>query len=694
MDFDVDIFISYAHIDNLSLKEGAQGWIAAFHKALEIRLAQLIGEKPRIWRDQKLQGNDFFGDEIVKQFPHTAMMISILSPRYLKSEWCTKEVKEFYSAATKGIGTRVGNKSRILKIIKTRVPFDAHPPEIVDTLGYEFYITDEATGKAKELHERSAGQLEHLYWGKLDDIAHDIRDLLEDLKESKCLPASTNIDSKTEIKTDGKTDGKTESEASPDDALTVYLAETTSDLHEYRDMVKRQLRDSGYRVVPDSRLALVKKEFVESVEKYLEESVMSLHLVGSKYGLVPEGATKSIVSLQNDLAVKRSQTGQLHRLIWLMEDKTLSEGKQQGYIDTLRSSPEAQYKADLFETSIEDFKSAVLEKLDALKHAAQEVKNPYGFIRTVYLAEINHELDAARLGIREGLLARGCKVLPEEELPLVYNQTAAESDALLDQCDLSIHLLGDHYAVVPEETEKSIPAIQLEQAAKKCTAGKLERLVLLPSADTQYDDKRQEAFITAVKDTDRNLPNTRVWEAAREQLADIVFEKLENIDAQRAQAAEDAAAVAPAQEACDTRQGPANIYVICDKQDLENEETNHLTELEDYLFDSGCEVVLPLFDGSEEEMMTDHQENLKNCDAVIIFYGAGGEPWMRSISRDLSKIAGYGRSRPLEFKAAFLAPPETRTKKRFRSHELFVINAVDGFFPSVAEPFVAKLKQD
>ena len=91
MTFEMDVFISYAHIDNLPLREGESGWIASFHKALEVRLAQLLGEKPRIWRDQKLQGNDFFGDEIVKQFPsklfhyHFAFYISRYSLFFSKS---------------------------------------------------------------------------------------------------------------------------------------------------------------------------------------------------------------------------------------------------------------------------------------------------------------------------------------------------------------------------------------------------------------------------------------------------------------------------------------------------------------------------------------------------------------------------------------------------------------------------------
>ena len=56
MSFENDIFISYAHIDDMALVEGQKGWISSFHRALEIRLGQLLGRTPRIWRDPKLPG--------------------------------------------------------------------------------------------------------------------------------------------------------------------------------------------------------------------------------------------------------------------------------------------------------------------------------------------------------------------------------------------------------------------------------------------------------------------------------------------------------------------------------------------------------------------------------------------------------------------------------------------------------------
>ena len=81
MSFENDVFISYAHIDDVPLIEGQKGWIANFHRALEVRLAQLLGRNPRIWRDPKLQGNDIFADRLVERLPGVAILVSVISPR-------------------------------------------------------------------------------------------------------------------------------------------------------------------------------------------------------------------------------------------------------------------------------------------------------------------------------------------------------------------------------------------------------------------------------------------------------------------------------------------------------------------------------------------------------------------------------------------------------------------------------------
>jgi hypothetical protein len=81
--FEHDFFISYAHLDDESLVEGEPGWVARLHRLLEIRVGQLVGEKPKIWRDPKLQGNDYFADTLLERLPRIAALVSVLSPRYV-----------------------------------------------------------------------------------------------------------------------------------------------------------------------------------------------------------------------------------------------------------------------------------------------------------------------------------------------------------------------------------------------------------------------------------------------------------------------------------------------------------------------------------------------------------------------------------------------------------------------------------
>jgi hypothetical protein len=111
-DFENHIFISYAHRDNLPLSEGQKGWIESLHRALEIRLGQTLGADPRIWRDPKLGGNDYFADSLATQLSKAAILVTVLSPSYVNSEWCSRELKEFYGFATKQGGVRVDDKSR------------------------------------------------------------------------------------------------------------------------------------------------------------------------------------------------------------------------------------------------------------------------------------------------------------------------------------------------------------------------------------------------------------------------------------------------------------------------------------------------------------------------------------------------------------------------------------------------------
>jgi len=489
-DYEDDIFISYAHNDNQALMEGQRGWVDVFHQALERRLQVHLGAKPSIWRDPRLQGNEYFADSLVEQIPKVAILISVLSPSYINSEWCRRETQMFHSIATETGGIRLGNKARIFKVEKIHVALDKHPSELQGMTGYQFYYMDDH--RARELSAESAHAID--YWQRIDDVAMDIAGLLQAMKSGGAGPDVQVF------------------QAPAGD--TVYLAETSSDLSPQRDNIKRELQERGHQVMPDRPLPLNGPELQDAVRNYLQTSKLSIHLIGANYGVIPEAADRSVVCLQNDLAAERSRGNSFARLIWLPEGLESREDRQRQFIEYLKCDATAQQGADVLQTSIEELKTYIQDKLR----------------------------------------------------PKPKSVTANGNGN------------GDRHA------------------------------------------------------------------------------------------------------------GPLRVYVICDKEDYDA-----IAPLEDYLFSQGFEVTLPLMEGDEAEVREDHKESLLLCDAVVIFYGKSSEGWLRTKLRDLQKIAGYGRTKPMLAQAIFTGPPDTPAKQRYRTREALLLRNFDQFTPESLQPFIDEI---
>ena len=143
--FTDDVFISYRHLDNELQDEQGKGWIDNFHDRFESVLGETLGYEPAIWRDPRLPGNAYFADVLEARIRSTAVLISILSPGYLQSDWCIGELREFCHLAESNGGLLVGERMRIFKVVKTHVERSQHPPEFQKQLGYEFYEIDKMT---------------------------------------------------------------------------------------------------------------------------------------------------------------------------------------------------------------------------------------------------------------------------------------------------------------------------------------------------------------------------------------------------------------------------------------------------------------------------------------------------------------------------------------------------------------------
>src|SRR2546423_6673367 len=178
--FENQVFISYAHIDNASLSGTAEGWIDALHDRLKKRLAMLLGKELEIWRDSKLTGHDIFNETILINLSRSALLLSVLSPRYIQSNPCRTELKDFLRVAVENGGVRFRDKHRVLKVVKTYVPLEQHPDELKDLLGYEFYERDLASGRVRKFDYEVLPQKDKRYFDRLEDLAQDIANFFQD----------------------------------------------------------------------------------------------------------------------------------------------------------------------------------------------------------------------------------------------------------------------------------------------------------------------------------------------------------------------------------------------------------------------------------------------------------------------------------------------------------------------------------
>ncbi len=489
MRFEHDLLISYAHIDDQALVEGEDGWVSRLHHLLDVRVGQLLGSSPKIWRDQKLQGNDYFADTILDRLPRIAALVSIFSPRYVQSEWCTKELREFCLAANRTGGVRVADKARVFKVVKTPISIDRFPEEVRPMLGYEFFTYDDA-GRTRELAQVKAGASDRVYLARLDDLAQDIVKLLEMLRRDEVV-----------------VEQKERKDA-------VFLAETSFDLRDDREAVRRDLIRNGYEVLPDRPLPLIAAELDGVVREDLLRSKLSIHLVGRNYGMVAEGATQSTVERQQSLASQLAPVAGFSSVIWLPPGLEIDDERQRQFVNRLQTDPSVHAAAELLEVPFEDLKT------------------------------------------------------------IVYRKLAAP------------------------------PAV----------------VVATPPAST--------AELT-------------------------------------------------------------RIYLLCDQQDLDA-----TRPVADVLFNRGFEVMLPLFNEDETQARLEHEESLKSADALLLYYGAASDLWLRRKLRELQKSAGFGREKPWLERAIYVAAPATPQKERFRTLEAMMLHeSPSGFASAALDPFLAKLSK-
>ena len=220
------------------------------------------------------------------------------------------------------------DKARVFKVLKQPVPLDRTPPELRAILGYEFFSTDPETGKVHELDEVFGPEAQRDFWLRLDDLAHDLVALLEAIEEDAQLApfvpdemqqnVSANASGRRRTQPRSVSARRRPAARAPASKATVYLAETTSDVREQREALRRDLQQQGFRVAPRATdPARAETTRIAAIREDLAQSRLAVHLLGRHYGVVPEGATHSIAEMQYELSSERAGQARFSRLLWI-----------------------------------------------------------------------------------------------------------------------------------------------------------------------------------------------------------------------------------------------------------------------------------------------------------------------------------------------------------------------------------------
>lgn len=333
MAFDIDILIVYSENDNQQVSDTGNGWVTDFKRFLEMMLTQVLGEKPNVMLKSE---HDTITAANLKK---VGTVIPILSENFISSGACLDIVEDFHKVS------KSDEAQRLFKVLKSPLSMEDHPAKLKELIGYDLFFVNPESGEVEEYKDFFGPDAEKNYWMKMVDLAYDLHEALILLKQKSGSKDVKSIYARR----------------------TIYLAETGHDLTVQRNIIKRDLQRHGYKVLPDHTLSKEIGNLKKEIAKDLKECTLSIHLIGNSYGEIPDGADRSVVDIQNQLATERSteikDKSAFARLIWISPNLQNASEKQLAFIDNIKRDLASAEGAEILQTPLEDFKNIVREEL-------------------------------------------------------------------------------------------------------------------------------------------------------------------------------------------------------------------------------------------------------------------------------------------------------------------------------------------
>src|SRR5436853_1173220 len=123
-----------------------------------------------LWYDHRLTGNEELNEGIRAALQASEFLLAVISPGFLKSDWCPRELTEFLASSRRNGRDLPG---RIFRIMKEEVSLGSLQAPLQNARGYKFF---ERSGERNQLFYSSSEKYRDKYWDVIEDIAHDFHE--------------------------------------------------------------------------------------------------------------------------------------------------------------------------------------------------------------------------------------------------------------------------------------------------------------------------------------------------------------------------------------------------------------------------------------------------------------------------------------------------------------------------------------
>src|SRR5262245_32100122 len=225
--YDYDMFISYAHLDDQPPASGLPGWVNILVKKLEAEVRQRGIKNFEAWFDRNLAENFPLTPQLKDKINRSAILLVVMSPSYLQSDWCQREREAFLSL----VRNRVA-QGCVFVVEAREVHSTNYPSEFGDLVPVKFWVMDPDSDTDRPLGVPSPD--EERYYKRLLKLSHLVKNQIELLANKQVLRQEI-VDIQA-----------------PPTGETVFVARSTEDLEDREDEVRTYLSQFGIGVLPQT----------------------------------------------------------------------------------------------------------------------------------------------------------------------------------------------------------------------------------------------------------------------------------------------------------------------------------------------------------------------------------------------------------------------------------------------------------